>query len=122
MINTRLDVESGIVYQEAKGTFTWPDMLKAMASVISDERSAQCTKSLWDFTDANAALTMEEIEMDLAALQSNLSGKVKREKMAWVTSTELGKSVVEIYLSKFDWADEWRVFSDPASARAWLTE
>ena len=60
--------------------------------------------------------------MDLAALQSNLSGRFKREKMAWVTSTELGKSVVEIYLSKFDWADEWRVFSDPDSARAWLTE
>ena len=120
MIETWLDLEQKVVYQKATGEITWTDILQAMATALADENYAQCDKSCWNFTEAKAQLSLHEIDSDIDSLHRNVVAQSHKKKMAWITASELGKSVVELYLNNYDWADDWQVFTDLEIAKAWL--
>ncbi len=120
MIRTDVDPASNIVYQTALNKVTWPMILEAMGRAMQHPESGRCDRSLWDFTGAKPEISFAEVDAAIAGLHNAISGRLNRRRMAWVASTELDKSILEIFLGMFDWGVEWHVFRTQTEAFLWL--
>jgi len=119
MITTEVDPKKRLAIHRYEGTFNMADVRNAMQKLFANREFVADFSILWDLRNSDIEITLADIlrldpEIVKLANAARPSGKT-----AWVASTALGESILQLLYSQHNWAAEWRTFSKLEAALSW---
>ncbi len=107
-----------------KGKISAQDLNTANEILNGDRRYYATYLSLWDFTEADFSEVVTDQLYTIVALDLGSQRVLKEHKMALLVSGPHEKHLCEYYVNEMQrhnstW--EFKIFTDEADARAWLT-
>ena len=98
------------------------EILHAIAGWFGDPRFDPTTSVLWDFREAQLAVTIEELSRMYDLVRENVSAKRAGGRTAWVVSSGFVGSILRIVQGDGDWGSHWQVFFDLDDGLRWCLE
>ncbi len=122
MISSQFDKDRVIMVHTASEELTVQDIVIATRLWFAHSNFHPNRSVVWNIEQATLNMTLEELGSMYDLVRKGLSAKRAGGKTAWVHSSAMVRSMIDIVRQEFDWGSEWRTFISMEEALSWCEE
>ena len=122
MISSRFDKDRFVMVHTATEELTVEEIVTATRLWFSHTSFNPKRAVVWHIEEATLQMTLDELGAIYDRVRQSVKEKRSGGKTAWVHSSAMVRSMIDIVSAEFDWGSEWRTFSTLAEALRWCDE
>ena len=122
MIETKWDLEQGLVFFEGVDSVSLNDIRAALMEAMSTEHYLQTHASVWDLTNAKIEISQMDIHEVIPSIQAVAATAPEGRKLAWVVEFELHSVIADLIYANYEWTTQWQVFKSVDEAIEWCMD